>query len=53
MRLSFSVIAAVLIAFAGYSAFGHAAGGDAWTPKTIATVVAHGHHTVRDAAPAR
>jgi hypothetical protein len=44
VRFTFSLLAAALIAFGGYSALGHATGSAARPGlKVIATVVAHSH----------
>jgi hypothetical protein len=51
LRFVFSLVAASLIAFAGYAALGNAATPSGPTLKVIAVVVAHSHrHTTASAA---
>lgn len=52
LRFGISLVAASLIALAGYSAFGQATVAAAPTLKTIAVVTAHAHHRAVSATSA-
>jgi hypothetical protein len=52
LRFGFSLLAAALLTFAGYSALGHAAAPSAPQLRVIATVTVHAHHRAAFSAAA-